>query len=181
LRSAREALEEYRKLCRADMRRLGGDGRASASVRRLVTDPGASSVRLYRVQQLLFAVRLSVLGWFVYRLNFQLHGIEFCPGVEIEGGLVVRHPGGSVLGKGVTCGSKLTLAHGITLGEKYVDSRSTGKYPKIGNGVTLGVGSRVLGDVRVADGATIGAGALVVSDVGPGELAIGVPARVRDA
>ena len=52
-----------------------------------------------------------------------------------------------------------------------------GKYPVLGDHVTLMVGSLVLGDIRVGDGATVAAGALVVRDVADGDIVGGVPAH----
>ena len=49
--------------------------------------------------------------------------------------------------------------------------------PRIGDGVTIGVGAIVIGDIVLGDGATVGAGAVVVHDVPAGATVVGVPAR----
>jgi len=48
---------------------------------------------------------------------------------------------------------------------------------RIGDGVSLGVGAKVLPKVRIGDGATIGAGAVVCRDVPEGATVFGVPAK----
>jgi serine O-acetyltransferase len=58
--------------------------------------------------------------------------------------------------------------------------RNTWDFPEIGDGVFIGAGARVLGDVRVGDGAKIGANAVVIHDVPAGATAVGIPARVLD-
>ena len=56
-----------------------------------------------------------------------------------------------------TIGHNCYILHGVTLG-------STGKgdafdrHPKIGNGVTIGAGATVLGNIKVASDVLIGAG-----------------------
>lgn len=48
---------------------------------------------------------------------------------------------------------------------------------EVGDGVTFGVGAKVLPKVKIGDGATIGAGAVVVRDVAAGVTVFGNPAR----
>jgi len=44
--------------------------------------------------------------------------------------------------------------------------------------VTLTVGAKVLGPVRLGRGCVVGANAVVLADVPAGALAVGVPARI---
>jgi serine O-acetyltransferase len=50
--------------------------------------------------------------------------------------------------------------------------------PRLGRGVNVGAGAKILGAVRVGDGAAIGANAVVLDDVPAGAVAIGIPARL---
>ena len=50
--------------------------------------------------------------------------------------------------------------------------------PRVGDGVLLGCGCVLLGDVEVGDGAVIGANAVVTKSVPAGCTVAGVPARV---
>ena len=49
---------------------------------------------------------------------------------------------------------------------------------KVGEGVWLGAGSKILDGVAIGDRAIVGAGAVVLKDVPAGARAVGVPARV---
>jgi serine O-acetyltransferase len=49
---------------------------------------------------------------------------------------------------------------------------------QIGNGVLIGAGVSVLGNIKVGDGAKIGAGSVVLQDIGEHETAVGVPAKI---
>ena len=49
---------------------------------------------------------------------------------------------------------------------------------RLGAGVVIGAGAKVLGPILVGDGAKIGSNAVVVRDVPPGATAVGIPARV---
>jgi UDP-2-acetamido-3-amino-2,3-dideoxy-glucuronate N-acetyltransferase len=52
---------------------------------------------------------------------------------------------------------------------------------RIGRRASIGSGATILCGVTIGEGAMVGAGAVVTHDVPPGKLAVGVPARVRDA
>ena len=51
---------------------------------------------------------------------------------------------------------------------------------RVGEGVWLGAGAKVLDGVAIGDRAIVGAGAVVLSDVPAGARAVGVPARVLE-
>jgi len=95
----------------------------------------------------------------------------------------------------VACGRRLVLAHGgrgvivvddAVLGDDVVlapFSAVGAAYPApgapvLGDGVYLGAQAAVLGAVTIGDGAFLGARALVLQDLGPGAVALGVPAQV---
>ena len=66
-------------------------------------------------------------------------------------GIVISH--NAVIGKNVT------IYHQVTIGE------GKGGAPNIGNGVLIGAGAKIIGNVKVGDGAKIGAGCVVCKDV----------------
>ncbi|KAJ8534419.1 hypothetical protein K7X08_016147 [Anisodus acutangulus] len=73
-------------------------------------------------------------------------------------------------------GNNVSILHNVTLG-------GTGKvcgdrHPKIGDGVLIGAGTCVLGNVRIEDGAKIGTGFVVLMEVPARTTAVGNPARL---
>ena len=62
------------------------------------------------------------------------------------------------------------------------DPRGTGKergdrHPKVGDGVLIAAGAKVLGNIKIGEGAKIGAGSVVLKDVKPHCTVVGVPAK----
>jgi serine O-acetyltransferase len=49
--------------------------------------------------------------------------------------------------------------------------------PEIGDNVTLGAGSKILGGIHIGDNVTVGANSVVVDSVEPGSTVVGIPAR----
>ena len=97
--------------------------------------------------------------------------METCP--EIGPGFVARHGYSSILSAD-RIGANCFVHHEVTIGwdEK-------GQHPpRIGDGVFIGAGAKILGAVTIGDGVRIGANAVVLRDVPDGCTAVGVPARV---
>lgn len=58
-------------------------------------------------------------------------------------------------------------------GKKGVD-----RHPKVGDGVLIGAGASILGDVQIGEGVQVGAGGLVITDLPPHSVAVGVPVKI---
>ncbi len=70
---------------------------------------------------------------------------------------------GVVIGETSIIGDDVMMYHDVTLGAR---SYKKGKrHPTIGNGVIIGSGARVIGDVTIGAGASIGANTLITKDV----------------
>jgi len=139
----------------------------------LALHPGYRTLVLQRLQERAHDAGWSLAEQMILNANFTLNGAEFRPGCSIGAGAVIRHPAGIVIGTGVQIGNNCTLQHGVTIGEKFVDARSDGRYPAIGSGVTFGTHSVVVGDIRVGSDAVIGALTFVDSDVEDGATVVG--------
>ena len=70
----------------------------------------------------------------------------------------------------------MSILHSVTLGG--IGSESGNRHPKIGSGVLIAAGAKVLGNISVGKGAKIGAGSLVIDSVKPYSTVVGVPAKV---
>ncbi len=85
-------------------------------------------------------------------------------------------PLGIVVGETATVGDNCSFLHAVTLGGS---GKETGdRHPKIGTGVLIGAGAKVLGNVHVGNYSRIAAGSVVLQDVPPQRTVAGVPARI---
>ena len=101
-------------------------------------------------------------------------GCDIMPQSQIGSGLRIEHPVGIVIGLKVIIGKNCTIAGNCTIGEKYIDQRAVGEYPVIGNNVSLGANSTLLGKIVIGDNVTVGANSLVLKDVTSGKTVTGV-------
>lgn len=111
-------------------------------------------------------------------LNIVLFGLEVAPRCQIGPGLFLPHTSGTVIGAW-RLGKNVTVFQNVTLGAKEIDMGfDPAIRPNVGDGVTLGSGSRILGGVSVGDNVAIGANAVVLTSIPPNSVAVGIPARV---
>lgn len=89
---------------------------------------------------------------------------------------MLDHGTGFVVGETAVIGDDVSILHGVTLGGS--GKQGGDRHPKIGSGVLIGAGAKILGNIRVGDGAKIGAGSVVLEDVPAHCTAAGVPARI---
>lgn len=117
-------------------------------------------------------------------------GIEIHPGAQIGRRFFIDHGGGAVIGETAVIGDDVSLFHQVTLGStgwwhdraRDRDDRGDGRrHPRLGNGVTIGVGATLLGPITIGDDALIGAMSLVMSDVPKGGRMRAPAAHVHDA
>ena len=148
---------------------------------RLATQPSLQAVTIFRAQAALEATPFRRIAYLLYRLNQLLTGAELCVGCRIGPGVDITHPSGVVIGAQVIIGEDCTMESRVTIGARALPGRDASSplpMPRVGNGVFLGSGAVVIGDITIGDGARVGANAVVLTDVGPGLTAVGVPARV---
>ncbi|CAL5405366.1 unnamed protein product [Camellia sinensis] len=118
----------------------------------------------------------KILALLIQNKVSEMFAVDIHPGAKIGRGILLDHATGVVVGETAVIGNNVSILHNVTLG-------GTGKacgdrHPKIGDGVLIGAGTCVLGNVRIGDGAKIGAGSVVLKEVSPRTTAVGNPARL---
>jgi serine O-acetyltransferase len=98
------------------------------------------------------------------------------PAARFGKGILLDHATGLVVGETATVGDDVIIQQDVTLGGTGKDSGD--RHPKIGSGVIIGAGAKILGNIAVEDNARVAAGAVVLRPVKAGETVAGVPARV---
>lgn len=118
----------------------------------------------------------TYLGYFYERKKNRLGeklGIEIGPNCFGKG-LSIWHAGCIVVNPGVKAGENCILHGSNCIG----NNGKTDISPVLGNGVELGFGAVVIGDVKVADLTVIGANAVVNRSIDePGGTYVGVPVK----
>ncbi len=106
----------------------------------------------------------------------EVFAVDIHPAARIGSGILIDHATGIVIGETAVVEDDVSFLHEVTLGGTGKDRGD--RHPKVGKGVLIGAGVKILGNVRIGEGAKIGAGSVVLQPVPPHSTAVGVPARV---
>lgn len=137
---------------------------------------GLAALEAYRVAHWLWNDGRTTLA-----LNFQsriseVFQADIHPAARIGSGVFIDHATAVVIGETAVVADDVSILQSVTLGGNGKDRGD--RHPKIGRGVLLSVGAKVLGNIKVGDGARVAAAAVVLHDVPPFSTVAGVPARV---
>ena len=137
---------------------------------------GFQSIQAHRIAHALWGDGRKDLAFHIQSRMATVFGVDFHPAARIGSGILIDHATGVVVGETAVIGDDVSMLHGVTLGGT---GKATGdRHPKVGNGVLLGSGAKILGNIRVGDGAKVGAGSVVLEDVPAHVTVVGVPARI---
>ncbi|WP_022851229.1 serine O-acetyltransferase [Limisalsivibrio acetivorans] len=137
--------------------------------------PGFHAILFYRLGHWFWVRKLYFLGRFTSHLGRFFTGIEIHPGATIGKRFFIDHGMGVVVGETAEVGDDVTLYQGVTLGG--VSLKKEKRHPTIGDNVTVGAGSKVLGPFTVGENAKIGSNSVVVKEVPPNTTVVGIPGR----
>ncbi|MBD3765236.1 MAG: serine O-acetyltransferase [Rhodobacterales bacterium] len=137
---------------------------------------GYQAVQAYRVGHWLWRQGRTDLAYFVQMRVSEVFGVDIHPAARIGRGLMIDHAHSIVIGETAVVGDNVSMLHSVTLGG--TGKEDGDRHPKIGNGVLIGAGTKVLGNIRVGNCSRIAAGSVVLADVPPCTTVAGVPARV---
>jgi serine O-acetyltransferase len=153
------------------------DPAARSTFEILLTYPGVHALFFYRIAHFLHrTLRLKLMARFVSHWGRLLTGIEIHPGATLGKRVFIDHGMGTVIGETAEVGDDCLLYHGVTLGGT---GKERGKrHPTLREGVVVGAGAAVLGNIVLGRNVKVGAGSVVVSDVPDNATVVGIPARV---
>lgn len=146
------------------------------------TLPGFRAVAICRfgkwrmtIRSKLLRAPLSVFYRILFRRVRNIYGIELPYTVGLGRRVIFEHQGAVVIHGHAIIGDDCYIRQGVTLGNRYLHQAD--KAPKLGNGVNIGAGAKLLGDISIGDRASIGANAVVLDNVDPDSTVVGIPAK----
>jgi len=102
--------------------------------------------------------------------------VDVNPAARIGKGVFFDHATGIVVGETAVIEDDVSILQGVTLGGT---GKETGdRHPKIRQGVLIGAGATVLGNIEIGHCSKIAAGSMVLTAVPHNKTVAGVPARI---
>ena len=137
---------------------------------------GFQALQCYRIGHWLWQQRRRDMAYFIQMRTSEVFGVDIHPGARMGNGIMMDHAHSIVIGETAQVGDNVSMLHSVTLGG--TGKEDGDRHPKIGDGVLIGAGAAVLGNIRVGGCSRIAAGSVVLQDVPPCKTVAGVPAHV---
>ncbi len=137
---------------------------------------GFHALQSQRITHWLWQQDRKTLAYFLQNRISEVMSADIHPAARIGEGVMLDHGTGVVVGETAVIGNNVSILHGVTLGGSGKERGD--RHPKIGDGVMIGAGAAILGNIRVGECAKVGAGSVVLDDVPAHTTVVGVPAKV---
>lgn len=136
---------------------------------------GFQALASWRIAHWLWQQGRRPLALFLQHQISQVFAVDIHPGASIGAGIMIDHATGVVIGETAIIEDNVSMLHAVTLGGS--GATRARRHPHVKQGVLIGVGAKLLGNIEIGEGAKIGAGSVVLESVDPHTTVAGVPAK----
>lgn len=137
---------------------------------------GFQAVQAYRVAHHLWVQGRKEIAYFLQMRTSEVFGVDIHPAARIGRGLMIDHAHSIVIGETAVVGDNVSMLHAVTLGGTGKEEED--RHPKIGDGVLIGAGAKILGNISIGNCSRVAAGSVVLEAVPANTTVAGVPARI---
>lgn len=137
---------------------------------------GYQAIQAQRIAHWLWHQHRRALALYIQNRIACEFDVDIHPAARIGTGLMIDHATGLVVGETAVIGNNVSMLHGVSLGGSGCSGGD--RHPKIGDGVLVSAGAKLLGNIVIGEGAKIAAGSVVLEDVPPHTTVAGVPAKI---
>lgn len=138
---------------------------------------GFQALQGYRVAHWLWQANRRALALYFQNQIAETFSVDIHPAARLGAGIMMDHATGIVIGETAVVADNVSMLHGVTLGGSG-SSKGGDRHPKVGKGVLISAGAKLLGNIQIGAGAKIAASSLVLAPVPAGNTVAGVPAKI---
>ena len=136
---------------------------------------GFHALQASRIAHFLWKEGREAMAHHLQSRNSELFAVDIHPAAKIGKGILLDHATSFVCGETAVVGDNVSILHEVTLGGSGKECGD--RHPKVSNGVLIGSGAKLLGNIKIGEGAKIGAGSVVLDNVPGHTTYVGVPAK----
>ncbi|WJG09658.1 serine O-acetyltransferase [Aliiglaciecola sp. LCG003] len=155
---------------------LKRDPAVDSALKVLMFFKGFQAIQTHRLAHYLWHKNRKDLALFVQSRNSEAFGVDIHPGAVIGNGVMFDHATGIVIGETAVVENNVSLLQSVTLGG--TGNESGNRHPKVREGVMVGAGAKILGNIEIGRGSKVGAGSVVLKNVPEHVTVAGVPAKI---
>jgi len=137
---------------------------------------GFHAIQTHRIAHIFWKEGRRDFAYYLQSRSSSVFQTDIHPAARIGSGTFLDHATGFVVGETAVIEDNVSILHSVTLGGT---GKSGGdRHPKICNGVLIGAGAKILGNIEVGACSMVASGSVVLSGVPPHVTVAGVPARI---
>ena len=137
---------------------------------------GFQALQIHRIGHWLWTHDRQPLALFLQSQMSRQFSTDIHPAARFGHSIMLDHATGLVVGETAVVGNRVSILQSVTLGG--TGKEDGDRHPKIGDGVLISAGAKILGNIHVGEGAKVGAGSVVLQDVPAHTTVAGIPAKV---
>ncbi|MDY8110764.1 serine O-acetyltransferase [Fulvimarina sp. 2208YS6-2-32] len=155
---------------------LDRDAACERYIEPLLYFKGFHALQTHRLAHWLWKRDRRDFALFLQSRSSSVFQCDINPAAQFGRGIFLDHSTGIVVGATAVVADDVSILQEVTLGG--TGKEDGDRHPKVGKGVLLGAGAKVLGNIRIGECSKIAAGSVVLRDVPRYATVAGVPARV---
>ncbi|WP_032107973.1 serine O-acetyltransferase [Necropsobacter massiliensis] len=136
---------------------------------------GFHALQSYRITHYLWLCGRKALAIYLQNQISVAFDVDIHPAAKIGHGIMFDHATGIVVGETSVIENDVSILQGVTLGG--TGKESGDRHPKVREGVMIGAGAKILGNIEVGRYAKIGANSVVLQPVPEYTTVAGVPSK----
>ena len=152
------------------------DPACSRMIEPLLYFKGFHALQTHRMAFALNRMGRRDLALYLQSRSSEIFQTDINPEAKIGLGVFLDHATGLVVGQTAVIEDNVSILQGVTLGG--TGKEGGDRHPKIRQGVLIGAGAKILGNIEVGQCARVAAGSVVLKDVPRNVTVAGVPAKV---
>ncbi|TCD14576.1 serine O-acetyltransferase [Oricola cellulosilytica] len=137
---------------------------------------GFHAIQTHRLAHWLYTAGRRDFAFYLQSRSSSVFQTDINPAARIGKGIFLDHATGLVVGETAVIGDNVSILHSVTLGG--TGKEGSDRHPKIADGVLIGAGAKILGNIVVGKCSKVAAGSVVLDAVPQMKTVAGVPARV---
>ncbi len=176
-REMQQSWPEWSKIVRVDIAAVyDRDPACTRFVEPILYFKGFHAIQTHRLANWAWKNGRKDFALYLQSITSHAFQTDINPQAEFGQGIFIDHATGVVIGATAVIGDDVSIMQGVTLGG--TGKEGGDRHPKVMNGVLIGAGAKVLGNIEVGQCSRVASGALVVKAVPEKTTVAGVPARV---
>jgi serine O-acetyltransferase len=137
---------------------------------------GFHAIQTHRLAHWLWSQGRKDFAYYLQSRSSAVFQCDIHPAARFGRGIFLDHATGLVVGETAVIGDNVSMLHDVTLGGTGKDHGD--RHPKIADGVLIGAGAKIIGNIEVGHCARVAAGSVVLTAVPHNVTVAGIPAKI---